>query len=360
MAKKYELPLARNYVAGWGLREAIRELVQNAIDSESPFEYHWDQETSALTIRSRFAELPVQSLLLGVTTKAHDDSKIGSFGEGYKIAMLVLTRMNHPVTIHNNGVVWKPYFAKSRQFDYETLHVEESRDKEKVEGLMFKIENIFLDDMEEIRKTCLQMQNRDAIGEFIATPYGQILMERPGQLYVGGLYITTQSDLKYGYNFDPNQVTLERDRQTINGWDLYNATQKLWLAADKMDTVLDLIEEGANDLAYVQYSTPEAVKHAVYERFKAKNPGKVPVSNRKELDDYIARGMTEVVYVNSNHGNILLTNPELKQQAMLALSKEPPLEVLQRFFNNKFCGYWPSEDMAEWEKIMEMAKHWKA
>lgn len=38
-SKSYELPLARDYVRHWGVTEAVRELLQNMLDSESPNEF---------------------------------------------------------------------------------------------------------------------------------------------------------------------------------------------------------------------------------------------------------------------------------------------------------------------------------
>ena len=32
--KTYELPISPNYVGNWGIKEAIREILQNAIDSD--------------------------------------------------------------------------------------------------------------------------------------------------------------------------------------------------------------------------------------------------------------------------------------------------------------------------------------
>jgi len=81
----YELPLTKGYVADWRMQHAVRELIQNALDSESPFE--WTLDGAQLRITSRHTVLGVETLLLGSTSKAENADAIGNFGEGYKIAL---------------------------------------------------------------------------------------------------------------------------------------------------------------------------------------------------------------------------------------------------------------------------------
>lgn len=360
--KSYELPLTRNYVENWGVREAIREFIQNALDSDSPFEYHYDRQLETLSITSQFAKLDKSTLLLGSTSKSDDPTKIGNFGEGYKIAMLVLTRTNHKVQVFNDGVVWEPVFKESRQFGAATLHVNERRAQrgEPATGVTFRVHDIFQGDYNQLRLNCLQMQTPTEIGEFITTPYGQILKGRPGHVFVGGLLINVQSNLKYGYNFDPEQVKLERDRQTVDGWDLYNATCKLWysVAEKHMANILEMIEEGVADMAYAQYNSNEIVKEAAGSYFLSKHPEGVPVSSREELEKHIQRGFTNVVYVNSNMGHLLGTNEVIADRIETQLKQPAPLETLKAFFENK-DSHWTDTDKSAWEQIMNKAQFWK-
>ena len=72
MGKTFALSLTRNYVSRWGAVEAIRELIQNALDSESPFVYEFIEsgEGLGLKLNSEFTVLTPQTLLLGATSKA--------------------------------------------------------------------------------------------------------------------------------------------------------------------------------------------------------------------------------------------------------------------------------------------------
>ena len=54
--ENYELPLSPNYVCNWGIREAIRELLQNAIDGENcghPKEIEYNESERTLYIRNK-------------------------------------------------------------------------------------------------------------------------------------------------------------------------------------------------------------------------------------------------------------------------------------------------------------------
>ena len=62
----YELSLSTNYVSNWGFLEAVRELLQNAID-QGEFTLNINKNNT-LKISS-YGVLPVESILFGYTTK---------------------------------------------------------------------------------------------------------------------------------------------------------------------------------------------------------------------------------------------------------------------------------------------------
>ena len=92
--KKLELTIASNYVPTWTVVDAVRELFQNALDQG---DYTWHFAAGTLTLTNCNTSLSTSSLLLGTSTKAGDLATVGQFGEGYKIATLVLLRSGKQV-----------------------------------------------------------------------------------------------------------------------------------------------------------------------------------------------------------------------------------------------------------------------
>lgn len=134
LLNKYPLSLTSNYVSDWGLWEAVREIIQNALDNKSGHSISYDSNQETLTITSDEVKLEASTLLLGNTSKRDDSSKIGSFGEGYKIACLVLLCRGYAVSINNADVVWEPSFQHSVLFDTD---VNTTRDNKRIKVTQF-------------------------------------------------------------------------------------------------------------------------------------------------------------------------------------------------------------------------------
>ena len=68
----YELPISPNYVCNWGIKEAIREILQNAVDGEKcghNKEVVYDDKNLTLSIISRNTKLSKSTLVLGCSSK---------------------------------------------------------------------------------------------------------------------------------------------------------------------------------------------------------------------------------------------------------------------------------------------------
>lgn len=103
----YELTLTPNYVSDWNFNDALRELIQNGTDQEvldpdNEFQIDYSQKEKVLRLKNRKSVLKINTLLLGRSSKANNEDTVGQFGEGYKIAALVLNRLGKTFTIYNN------------------------------------------------------------------------------------------------------------------------------------------------------------------------------------------------------------------------------------------------------------------
>lgn len=122
--KTIELSLSPKYVSGWGVEEAVREILQNAIDQKADgaeASVSYDRET--LSILTDGARLKTSTLLLGESGK-DDERYIGKYGEGYKLALLVLTRERKPVKVVTDAETWTPEFRLSETFGEESLQID--------------------------------------------------------------------------------------------------------------------------------------------------------------------------------------------------------------------------------------------
>jgi hypothetical protein len=307
---KYELSLTKDYVPDWTLVDAMRELFQNALDQETTvsdnkmfWEYH--EDVQSFHIGNKLSILEPRTLLLGGTTKANDENTIGKFGEGYKIATLVLTRLGKKVTFFNYGAreVWRARFSKSKKYGEEILvfEVDKTFPWKAVpnNNLTIVVEGITEEESFDIGNYNLHMQEGY---KYYNTSKGRILLDEDmqGKMFVNGLYICTRDIFKYGYDFKPSMIKLDRDRKLIQDFDLKWLTSQMWIDFsedddswdyDAIDTASRLVQENAPDVRFMKSANYmmdkkyHAISENVVESFKLKyGENAVPVSSQYEAE----------------------------------------------------------------------------
>jgi hypothetical protein len=267
---------------------------------------------------------------LGSTNK--EGNKIGSFGEGYKIALLVLTRLGIPVEIRNGDLVWKPRFKYSRTFDDELLVVEETLSDNKLnKGITVIVKGLDGIGKQEIEESCLRMQSH--IGAIKQTKYGDILLDKKGKLYVGSLYIC-DTQLHYGYNFKPEHLRLERDRKTVDGWDLKTLTTRTWYETDDIRSVAEMIYNNIPDVSWAEYESPELIKEECYKLFREQHPNALLADTPKEAQEAIRQGLIKTVYVGGGFHSAVTSSSSYRrdeERAPEEKAKPTPSELLGNF-----------------------------
>ncbi len=225
---KQQLSISTAYVPEWGLHEAIRELLQNALDQvrsnpESKLILEYDSSRKTLRVGATNCQLARKTLLLGVSDKRGDASLIGNEGEGYKLAMLVLCRSFYDVQVRTADELWSASIVRNNELDCEVLEVKIT-DEISLPGLIDPTNDVVFTvvgiDEKDYQSVIRKIYLPDAIDD-------TVVPDRPGEIFVGGLRVCHVPECKDGYNFRPGVLKLNRDRNLIGGFDLFWATSKL-------------------------------------------------------------------------------------------------------------------------------------
>jgi hypothetical protein len=339
-ATKFTLPISPNYVSHWGLWEAVRELYQNALDAPknarcyARIEHEQQPDGSGILYVTNAVEEPLapSSLILGETTKADDPNSRGKFGEGYKLAMLVLCRLGYGVEMYNCGQKWTPRIEHDETFGAEVLNIYVEQTDETSRVLQFRVHGVPQQEwFDTISKNIHPIKDRSAILHE---------NDQVGRIYVGGLFVCTMPDFKKGYCFAPGELPLDRDRGMVSDFDLSMLTSKLH-AEEESDDALDLVEAEAPDVRYVtshaRVTTPLVLRQAA--AFTAKHGADaIPVTTQAEVERAQAAGLRWVLVKNPVKALIGLV------RSWFIPSVKTPVERLREF-----------QKQYQWNMTREMA-----
>lgn len=298
---RFELSITPDYVANWGFKEAIRELIQNGVDAQTAdpnceFSLEYDDLNGEVLFINQNSTLPINSMLLGKTTKKDDKNSVGQFGEGYKIAALVLTRLGKTFEVddNRNGKWWTASIAESERFDGEDVlcfDVYKAED-DKTDRLVIIVGGVTIEEFMQIEDIWLNFEDNYDDVEKYETEYGDIILDPnyAGNVYVNGIYIQSDKTLKYGYNFKPEHIELERDRSTCRHFNLRWATSEIMAQAVFNDVVdiSDFIEMLSGNSEDAYFSAPFRRDSTIAEKimavFDSNHPDSIPVDNQERFN----------------------------------------------------------------------------
>jgi hypothetical protein len=266
--------------------------------------------------------LPPSAFALGQSVKAA--GSIGGYGEGFKIGMLVLTRLGLEPSIVFADYEATGEFIVQEFTGLETfnIRIEETGITDPIVRFKCKTTDI---DIEELKSK---------ITPFRAEPLDlpttvDALQGEQGKLFVNGLFICEDSDLTYGYNFAPDQVTLNRDRNMAAGITWQLGQYFAGLTVKHAALIFNLIEREAKDISDLSYFlNNKALKAELARLFFNKYGEGATIS--KPGTSYIG-GSSGVS--TGNYASRCFAKVGIRETTKVA-DPEAPCEVLKLFIEN--------------------------
>jgi len=113
--------ISPNYVKNWDVIKGIREIIQNYLDTKNEFHCkgYINYKDGEAMVKDFGPGLELRHLALGVSEKGLDS--IGKYGEGLKLALLVLARERRKVEIWSNGTIIRPTIEHSDLYGTEVM-----------------------------------------------------------------------------------------------------------------------------------------------------------------------------------------------------------------------------------------------
>jgi len=195
-----------SYCSNWTVKDALREIIQNALDTHTKVEFARTDDCWA--IKDKGSGLHLSDFLIGRSSKGGDEDTIGQFGEGIKIGALVLARNNRKVAIESLDKKYVFSFQHDNEWGASLLTIDTY--------------DVITDSGTTVFVECSEAEIEEAKSLFLAFKPANVLCNvskaefigKPGQIYVNGLKVTEIESL-FGYNFKEQKELVNRDRSAI-------------------------------------------------------------------------------------------------------------------------------------------------
>lgn len=225
--------ISENYIPDWTLEDAYREILQNFVDyGEYNVNIQFQKKHDIIIVSNTFEPTSTDLLIIGESTKK--DNQIGKYGEGLKMAALVLLRNGYYLDIHTVNFTAKFVLITNPTTTIKTLGVEIEESKYGVQINNFDVAiSAPTGKFKEYHDTLIKPEDILHTRE----SYGSIVNRKPGELYVGGLYVCNLPKLNHSYNLLPKNIQLDRDRKVPRDFEVKWNISKIQETYEAFDQV---------------------------------------------------------------------------------------------------------------------------
>lgn len=308
-----ETTIASSYVQDWGTFEGIREIIQNALDSGEQghkMNISYVRKERMLVVSSDGARLKKGNLLLGSTSKCNDRNQRGQYGEGFKIGSLALIREGKTIVICSGTERWEALIKYSKQFDSDVLCFKIIKAPVSSK-LYFMIGNIEPKEWRDLKINFLNLYLPES-KLTRKTPHGIVFKDKKlkGRMYCGGIFVAYNKRFEFGYDFRPEVLSLNRDRNMVSDWDLSWNTSKIWAyisanSKGELYNTKSMLKENVIDVEHISNFADYKVKGAIAEDFLKEHGDKAfPVDSEEEASQVRSLGYKPVYSSSSYTGFI--------------------------------------------------------
>lgn len=334
----YKTNICRKAFEHWSVNNSIREFLQNClVDGEDSYYEFLDDK---LILGNKNIKLHPQVLLMGKSDKRNATEKVGRYGSGMNIAFSVLLDNNVDIEIMNADVIWKPCFEYCDTYQDDIVVIKEYENPRPSCNYEVVISNLQEADVHNIVETCLLFQEREILAE---TTLGNIIANpedgQGGEIFVKGLFVTQNECLKYSYDFLPEHLPLNQDRNLADTWELKQRTALMWKQVEDIDLLSEAIKSNSEDCQLVSSSwnvgygnTSHAASEALAEEF-FEEKGDCLITD--DYDDYKRLrddgNKVELVDNKALYESVIASDTyQEKMEDITIIEREDPNEIIEK------------------------------
>jgi len=246
-------PISPEYIGRWTAERAIAEIIANAIDADpSGFRVSYADGVCEI-IDNASQGVGSEGMVLGFSDKRGRTDQIGQFGEGLKIATLVLARDKKigDVFVETVGYAFTPAIIEQGAISGLSIPNKTGKAPQVLSWRIYPCER---STGTRVRIVCDEKTAAAAMGRFrhlsernykVDPERGEVITDgKPGRVFIGGVFVSERKDLTFSYDLPlaRTKSLQNRDRSVIDGYALKSAINDVLIRCNDRATLTELVE----------------------------------------------------------------------------------------------------------------------